>query len=66
MESKNARFLMGLGLGSLLGAVIYRCIKSGKAKEWKEKVCNAVDAIGEQAGEWMCNVQEKSDQKAEV
>lgn len=59
MESKNVRFLLGLGIGSVLGMVLYRCSKTEKAKELKEKVCNKMKSMGEQAGEWMCNVPEK-------
>lgn len=58
MESKSCRFLLGLGLGSLLGAFVYRCSKTGKCKEWKEKVCCAMKSAANQAGEWVANTKE--------
>lgn len=58
MESKSCRFLLGLGLGSLLGVFAYRCSKTAKCKALKEKVCCAMKSAAGQAGEWMANAKE--------
>ena len=58
MQSSTCKFLMGLGLGSVLGAIMYRCSKSDKAKELKKKMCCAAQSAAEKAGEWMTNAKE--------
>lgn len=32
MKSKDANFWIGLGFGSILGAIIYRCCRTSKVK----------------------------------
>lgn len=58
MESKSCRFLLGLGLGSVLGVIAYRCSKTAKCKEWKEKMRCAMKSAANQAGEWMTNTKD--------
>ena len=58
MEKSTCRFLLGLGVGSVLGAIMYRCSKSDKAKELKKKMCCAAQSAAEKAGEWMTNAKE--------
>lgn len=60
MQSSTCKFLMGLGVGSLLGMVAYRCSKTAKAKEWRQKMCCAAHSAAEKAGEWMTNVKAKA------
>lgn len=49
MESKCSHFWIGLGLGSIFGAVIYRCSRTSKAKQLKDKVAHAFHKAGDQA-----------------
>lgn len=49
MESKCSNFWLGLGLGSILGAVIYRCSCTSKAKQLKCKVLHALYGASDQA-----------------
>lgn len=65
MEKGMCRFLMGLGIGSVMGAIIYRCSKSEKAKEWKKKMCCAAQSAAEKAGEWMSNAKDKAAEMTE-
>ena len=60
MEKSTSRFLMGLGVGSMLGAIMYRCSQSAKAKEWKKKMCCAAQSAAEKAGEWVTNAKERA------
>ena len=62
MEKSTCRFLLGLGVGSVLGAIMYRCSKSDKAKELKKRMCCAAQSAAEKAGEWMTNAQERVSQ----
>ena len=59
------KFLMGLGLGSVLGAVMVRCAQTDKAKEWKKKMCCAAQQAAEKAGEWMTGAKERADEMAD-
>ena len=63
MEKSTCKFLLGLGVGSVLGAIMYRCSKTAKAKEWKHKMCCAAQSAADKAGEWMTNVKEKAEDK---
>lgn len=65
MQSSTCKFLMGLGLGSILGAIAYRCSKTDKAKEWKRKMCCAAQSAADKAGEWMSNAKEKVEETME-
>lgn len=56
---------MGLGLGSVLGAVAYRCSRSAKAREWKHRMCCAANSVAGKAGEWMAGVKEKASEMAD-
>lgn len=60
MESKCSHFWLGLGLGSILGAVIYRCCQTSKAKQLKEKVTHAFHMATEQAGDFMDSAKDKA------
>lgn len=49
MERKCSNFWIGLGLGSVLGAIVYRCCQTSKAKQLKEKVSHAFHVATDQA-----------------
>lgn len=49
MERKCFNFWIGLGLGSVLGAIVYRCCQTSKAKQLKEKVSHAFHVATDQA-----------------
>ena len=40
MGSNNSNFLLGLGLGALIGAMVYRGSKTPQAKKLKDAVYN--------------------------
>ncbi len=48
METK-AKFWIGLGVGSIVGAVASCLSRTEKAKEWKQKMCCAVEGMLEKA-----------------
>lgn len=49
MESKSSHFWMGLGLGSVLGALVYRCCQTSKARQLKAKMAHAFHMATDQA-----------------
>ena len=55
---KNGKFWVGLGMGAVLGMVAYYCVKSDKAKEWKQKIGCAAQQAADKAGEWMAKTKE--------
>lgn len=59
------RFLLGLGVGSVLGAVAYRMSRTEKAKELKKRMCCAAQSAADKAGEWMTGVKEKAAEAAQ-
>ncbi|ALK83677.1 hypothetical protein BvMPK_1060 [Phocaeicola vulgatus] len=40
MENRNSSLWIGLGVGSVIGALAYRFSRTSKAKKLKEKVCD--------------------------
>lgn len=45
MGSGNAKFLVGLGIGSAIGALVYHFSRTAKAKKSKNDVFNALHEI---------------------
>ena len=45
MGSGNAKFLVGLGIGSAIGALVYHFSRTAKAKKLKNDVFNALHEI---------------------
>lgn len=45
MGSGNAKFLVGLGIGSAIGALVYHFSRAAKAKKLKNDVFNALHEI---------------------
>lgn len=60
MESKCSNFWMGLGLGSILGAIVYRCCQTSKAKQLKEKVTHAFHVATDQAEDMVDTAENKA------
>ena len=52
MENKNSNFWIGLGIGSVIGAIVYRFSRTSKAKRLKRKVCDTFQKIGGHIGSW--------------
>ncbi len=49
MENRNSNLWIGLGIGSVIGALAYRFSRTSKAGKLKEKVCDAFHKITDQA-----------------
>lgn len=60
MGCKNTNFWIGLGIGSVLGALAYRLSRTEKAKELEHNVHHALRRIGCRAGEMLEKVEEKA------
>lgn len=45
MECGNTKFLLGLGIGSAIGALVYHFSRTAKAKKLKNDVLNALHEI---------------------
>jgi len=65
MQNSTCKFWVGLGLGSVLGAIVYRCSRTSKAKEWKHKMCCAAQSVADKAGEWMSDIKDKATEVGE-
>ncbi len=59
METGSSKFWLGLGLGSVLGIVLYRFSCSSKGKQLKEKACQTFHKVSEQAGDMFDSAKEK-------
>lgn len=59
MENRNSSLWIGLGVGSVIGALAYRFSRTSKAKKLKEKVCDAFHKITGQAEEMLDEAKEK-------
>lgn len=55
----NSNLWIGLGIGSIAGALAYRYSRTQKAKKLKRKLCHALHSAGEQAGELYETAKEK-------
>lgn len=60
MERKCSNFWIGLGLGSVLGAIVYRCCQTSKAKQLKEKVSHAFHVATDQAEDFVDSAEDKA------
>lgn len=49
MECKHGNFWIGLGLGSIIGAVVYRLSRTARAKQLEQEICEAIHRIGHDA-----------------
>ncbi len=50
MTTSCSRFWLGLGIGSVIGAIAHRCSCSAKGKEMKAKACDAINRMYQKAG----------------
>ena len=46
MECRHGNFWIGLGIGSILGAVAYRLSRTAKARQLESDIYNAIHRIG--------------------
>lgn len=49
MECKHGNFWIGIGIGSILGAVVYRLSRTAKAKQLESQIYEAIHRIGRDA-----------------
>ena len=49
MECRHGNFWIGLGIGSILGAVAYRLSRTAKARQLESDIYNAIHRIGRDA-----------------
>lgn len=59
MESKCSNFWMGLGIGSILGVIVYRCCQSSKVKQLKGKISHAFHVAADQTENFVGAAEEK-------
>lgn len=60
METNHSKFWMGLGLGSIIGAVVYHFSCSSRGKQLKEKVRHAFHKAGDNAEELVDEAKDKA------
>jgi len=60
MGNKNSNLWIGLGIGSVIGALAYRFSRTSKAKMLKEKACDAFHKITGQAEDMLDAAKEKA------
>ena len=53
MENRTSDLWLGLGIGSVIGALVYRFSRTSKAKKLKKKVCDAFHKISGQVEEML-------------
>ncbi|MBS5412495.1 MAG: YtxH domain-containing protein [Bacteroides thetaiotaomicron] len=59
MENRNSSLWLGLGVGSVIGALAYRFSRTSKARKLKRKVCDAFHKITGQAEDVLEEVKDK-------
>lgn len=65
MENRNSGLWIGLGVGSVIGALAYHFSRTSKAKELKRKVCKAYRKITDEAKEALDETKEALDETKE-
>ncbi|MDE5676473.1 YtxH domain-containing protein [Phocaeicola sp.] len=60
METKCSNFWLGLGLGSILGAIVYRYSQTSKANQLKEKISHAMHVAADQAEDMADSAKEQA------
>lgn len=60
MENRNSNLWIGLGIGSVIGALAYRFSRTSKAKKLKEKVCDTFHKITGQVEDMLDEAKEKA------
>lgn len=59
MKNCNSNFMLGLGIGSVIGALAYRFSRTTKAKRMRIKVCHHLHRMGHQAEELFDTAKDK-------
>lgn len=59
MDSRNSKFWLGLGIGSIIGSLVYRFCQTSKAKKMKEDVCTALQKISGKTENMLDGAKEK-------
>lgn len=59
MENSSAKFWIGLGIGSIAGAMAYRFSRTSKAKRLKRKMCHAWHEVNHELTNKANEVKEK-------
>lgn len=60
MESSNSKFWLGLGIGSVIGAVVYHFSCTAKAKQLKEKVSSTFKKISGDSEDYLEDAKDKA------
>lgn len=60
MESKCSNFWLGLGAGSILGVIVYRCCQTSKAKQLKDKISHVLHVATDQAEDMAASAKEQA------
>ncbi len=60
MANCNSNFWLGLGIGSVIGALVYRFSCTPKAKEFTGKVCDSLCKMSGQTEEMVDTAKEKA------
>lgn len=60
MEGKNSNFLVGLGVGSVFGMLIYRFCCSERAKRLRKSMSDTIHNMGNHAHDLMDSAKEKA------
>lgn len=60
MGCKNSNLLIGLGIGSVIGALAYHFSRTAKAKKLEGDICNAIHKLGRDAKDFLRTAEEKA------
>lgn len=60
MECKHGNFWVGLGIGSVIGAVVYRLSRTAKAKQLEGEIYDAIHRIGRNAEKAAAHAEKKA------
>lgn len=60
MENCSSKFWMGLGIGSVIGALVYHLACTPKAKQLKDKVSNALKKVNGESEDALEDVKDKA------
>lgn len=63
MNLGSSRFWAGILIGSVVGAMAYRCSQSEKAKKWKEELCSTMRQMRDKA---QCSIDEAKKRAVEA
>lgn len=60
MGCKNSNFLIGLGIGSVVGALVYHFSRTAKAQKLESDICQAIHKLGGEAKDLLRTAEEKA------